>query len=366
MHTPLCIALRVDASMIMGTGHLRRCLSLTQALLDCGAKVHFLIRRLDDVATQILQKFPASKNFTIHWLPTPNFEYIFEEGAPPNQHWSGVGWYKDVADVIAVMQEIQPEWMIVDHYAFDERWHGAVCQSLDCKLLVIDDLADRTLDADVVLDQNWDSNHEGKYIGRLRQDPVWLSGPTFALLDKAYRDTLTYQFQDEVKSIGIFMGGTDLEGASLKALYACRKSGFLGPVEVATISANPYLPSLRNYCAHSFNTILTIDEPNLAPFFFRHDLHIGAGGSATWERCYMGVPTIAMVLAENQRIVLEPLRGMDVLEVAEEFNEEFQKQISALIANPALRRVMHEKSRRLVDGAGVYRVANFLLRYDQN
>jgi spore coat polysaccharide biosynthesis predicted glycosyltransferase SpsG len=235
---------------------------------------------------------------------------------------------------------------------------------LGCKLLVIDDLADRSLDTDVLLDQNWDSNHEGKYIGRLRRDPAWLTGPTFALLDKIYYNTLPYQFKDEVKSIGIFMGGTDPEGASLKALYASRKSGFLGPVEVATISANPHLPSLRNYCSNSVNTMLTIDEPNLAHFFFRHDLHIGAGGSATWERCCMGAPTIAMALAENQRTVLEPLRGMDVLEIAEGFDERFQKQIHALIANPELRRVMYEKSRRLVDGAGVYRVANFLLTYD--
>jgi|LauGreDrversion4_2_1035121.scaffolds.fasta_scaffold06680_2 UDP-2,4-diacetamido-2,4,6-trideoxy-beta-L-altropyranose hydrolase len=364
MYTSSCVAIRVDAAMVMGTGHLRRCLSLAQALLERGAKVHLLVRQLDDVAAQVLQKIPAFKDFKIHWLPRPNFGYFFEEGAPPNQHWSGVAWSKDVSDVIAVMQNIRPEWMIVDHYAFDEKWHGAVCQSLGCKLLVIDDLADRSLDTDVLLDQNWDSNHEGKYIGRLRRDPAWLTGPTFALLDKIYYNTLPYQFKDEVKSIGIFMGGTDPEGASLKALYASRKSGFLGPVEVATISANPHLPSLRNYCSNSVNTMLTIDEPNLAHFFFRHDLHIGAGGSATWERCCMGAPTIAMALAENQRTVLEPLRGMDVLEIAEGFDERFQKQIHALIANPELRRVMYEKSRRLVDGAGVYRVANFLLTYD--
>ena len=184
MHSS-CIAIRVDASSIIGTGHLRRCLSLTQALLDCGAKVHLIVRQLDNVAIQILQRFPPSQYLKIHWLPVPNFGYIFEEGAPPNQHWSGVGWSEDVADVIAAMQNLKIGWMIVDHYAFDESWHGAVCQALGCKLLAIDDLADRMLDADALLDQNWDSNYQAKFIGRLRRNPVWLTGPTFALLDKA-------------------------------------------------------------------------------------------------------------------------------------------------------------------------------------
>ena len=366
MHFTSCIALRADASLTIGTGHLRRCLSLAQALLERGASVHFLIRKFDNVATQMLDGFLISSNFHIHWLPEPDCKYIYDESGPPNQHWSGVRWSQDVDDVITEMQDINPEWMILDHYAFDERWHRVIYESLHCKLLVIDDLADRPLDADILLDQNWNPSHRDKYIGKLRRDPVWMVGTTFALLDKVYSDIVPYQFQEEVKSIGIFMGGTDPGGASLKALHSCRKSGFLGPVEVASISANPHLAKLHNDCISSPNTILTLDEPNLASFFLRHDLHIGAGGSATWERCCIAVPSITMALADNQRNVLEPLREMDILELAEGFNEDLPNQISALIANSKRRRVMCEQSRRLVDGRGAYRVANFLLKYVKN
>jgi UDP-2,4-diacetamido-2,4,6-trideoxy-beta-L-altropyranose hydrolase len=357
------VAVRVDASATMGTGHLRRCLSLAQSLLELGARVDLLARRLDNVAPQVLAGPAVPDSLSVYWLPAPAGKYASDENDTPQQAWAGVHWTQDVDDVMAALRDSNPDWLIIDHYAFDERWHAAVRHDLGCQILVIDDTADRMLDADALLDQNWDSNHKVKYAGKLRRDTVLLTGPQFALLDKAYRNTPRYRFHREVRSLGIFMGGTDPGGASARILHACRESGYLGLVEVVSTSANPHLTTLRSACAASSDTQLTLDEPNLAHFFARHDLQIGAGGSATWERCCMAVPFMAKVLARNQLNVIEPLREMGVLEIGEGCGDELALQIRTLISNPEARRRMSERSSRLVDGHGAARVANFLLTH---
>ena len=355
------VAVRVDASTSIGTGHLRRCLSLVQALIELGAKVDLLTRRLDSVAPHILSGQAFTNDLFIRWLPLPACAFISDDNGPPHQSWAGVQWTQDVEDVLVALCNDVPDWLVIDHYAFDERWHAAVRHGLGCRVLVIDDTADRMLDADALLDQNWDSNHFIKYKGNLRQEPTWLTGPHFALLDKAFLNTPRYRFHHEVRSLGLFMGGTDPGGLSAKILHTCRESGFSGLIEVVSTSANPHLAALRRECAASPDTLLTLDEPNLAHFFARHDLQIGAGGSATWEKCCMAVPFIAMVIASNQRHVLEPLRNLGILQIAEERAYDLVRQISALIVNPEARRLMSERSSMLVDGNGIYRVANFLI-----
>jgi UDP-2,4-diacetamido-2,4,6-trideoxy-beta-L-altropyranose hydrolase len=345
----------------MGTGHLRRCLSLAQTMIALGAKVEVLTRRLDTVSPHILCGPATPDGLDVNWLPVPSGAWTFDENGCPHQAWAGVRWTQDVEEVVAALLVDPPEWIVIDHYAFDERWHAAVRDALGCRILVIDDTADRMLDCDALLDQNWDPNHNAKYTGKLRRGPIFLVGPRFALLDNAFLNTPRYSFNNEVRSLGVFMGGTDPGGVSEKVLDACRQTGFSGLIEVVTLSSNPHLLPLQRACFDSPNTLLTLDESNLAKFFTRHDLQVGAGGSATWERCFMGVPFIAMITAENQRHVLEPLHNMGILQIAEEWGEDLVRQIHALVFNPEARALMSERSRLLVDGNGAVRAAKFLI-----
>jgi UDP-2,4-diacetamido-2,4,6-trideoxy-beta-L-altropyranose hydrolase len=376
------VAIRVDASQLMGTGHLRRCMALAHALVNLGASVWLVCRPLDVVASSILKGVP----YPVLWLQAPDSSTLYcanstDDPLPPHSDWAGVSWAHDAQEVVDCLRVINPQWIFLDHYAFDAHWHAQVREKLGCQIAVMDDLGDRTLQPDLLIDQNWSEDHGVKYaqqinpklLGNLRV----LGGPRFALLSAAYRNADGYQFHPQVRSMGIFMGGTDPFGASKVVLAVCRSEvGFSGPIEVVSTSANLHLADLREACATSANTTLTLDEPDLAAFFARHDLHIGAGGGATWERCHMGAPTVALVIADNQIVVVPALERLGVLRAATlpalrvsithvaggHSLQPLAQVVRQLLDDPEARRKLSDLASRLVDARGAQRVALSLMR----
>jgi UDP-2,4-diacetamido-2,4,6-trideoxy-beta-L-altropyranose hydrolase len=352
------IAIRTDASVTIAGGHVRRCRALASALREEGGEVLFVSRPLDGSS---VTHFAAEES--VLWLAPPEgYNGVSFDAAtePSHASWARVDWRTDAKETAEALREWRPDWVVVDHYSFDARWHDAVRDMLGCRLLAIDDLADRALHVDILVDHNWAPDHRLKYSGRLRGTELLLGGPHYALLDEQYRSHPRYVFRETVRSIGICMGGTDLGRYSELALRACRTIvKFEGDIEVATTSANPHLVELRALCAAFPRTIVTVDQPNLARFFAAHDLQIGAGGGSTWERCCMGAPSIAMVMAENQRSVLLPLRVLGVVDVFEDSLtlERLGERIANLVLDAPRRHRMSEVGRALVDGFGAQRIA---------
>jgi UDP-2,4-diacetamido-2,4,6-trideoxy-beta-L-altropyranose hydrolase len=112
------VAIRVDASAAMGTGHLKRCLSLAQALAETGAQTRFLCGALDSVAAQVL----AMQEVDVHWLPTPGTLFTPTADAPPHASWAGLSATDDAQQTTEALADWSPDWVVVDHYAFDARW----------------------------------------------------------------------------------------------------------------------------------------------------------------------------------------------------------------------------------------------------
>ncbi|RYF42668.1 MAG: UDP-2,4-diacetamido-2,4,6-trideoxy-beta-L-altropyranose hydrolase, partial [Comamonadaceae bacterium] len=333
------VAIRADASASLGTGHLRRCLALARAVAACGAEVLFLSRDTDGVAAGVLRGQP----FGVHWLQ---------------------GGEGDTVQCIDALAAAPPAWTIVDHYGLDSDWHDALRSRLGCRIAVVDDLADRALAPDLLIDHN-DPDAAQTYAQRLTRPCAFLAGPAFALLDTLYATAPRYRFNEQVRSIGIFMGGTDPHGHCLAALLACRESlGFSGAIEVVCSPASPSHAALALACARWPGATLRDGLPDLAAFFARHDLQIGAGGGAVWERCCIGVPAIACVAAPNQLSTVPRLAALGAVAWAQEDGAGTQEAIAAqlrlLLAGPALRRGLGESAARLVDGQGSARVAAVL------
>jgi len=334
------VAIRADASTGLGTGHLRRCLSLARALAQCGAQSVF-VSRSDAVAREVL----AGQPFDVLWL---------EEG-------EGAVADDDAARCAALLASAPPDWVVVDHYRLDRRWHEAVRDELDCRVAVVDDLADRPLAPDLLVDTN-DPDAAPRYAPVLVAPCKLLAGPRFALLDPSYADAARYRFQDPIRSIGIFMGGTDPQGHCVAALRACGQAAFAGPVEVVCAQSTPFHAALAAEAANRPGTRLVDSLPDLAGFFARHDLQLGAGGGATWERCCIGVPTIACVVAPNQMTTVPRLAALGALAWAREGQgvdaaTAIARQLVQLAAAPDERRALGQAAARLVDGQGGARVA---------
>lgn len=352
------IALRTDASRRIGTGHLRRCMSLAQALASEGAAVLFVCRQHDDVSQLI-----ADASLPHAWLPAPPGHSPAPDD-PPHAPWAGCPWTQDADETIAALRDFHPDWVLVDHYAFDARWHERVAAGLGCRVAMIDDLADRSIAAAVLIDQNLDPDHARKYAGRLRTATRLLGGPRYALLAPQYRDAPRYRFRRRVASIGIFMGGADPLDFSSRALLACREvAGFQGGIELVSSSRNPHLDRHRELARRRPGTQVLCDQPELSAFFARHDLQIGSGGVAAWERCCLGAPTLALQIADNQRAVLPQLSALGAVEWLQGSDPDCNAigaAVRALIESPRRRLSLVRGTRGLVDGRGSARVAAVL------
>ncbi|MES2494776.1 MAG: UDP-2,4-diacetamido-2,4,6-trideoxy-beta-L-altropyranose hydrolase [Pseudomonadota bacterium] len=352
------VAIRVDASPEIGTGHVRRCLALADALDRCGADVRFVHR---DLGVDVGGMLPAVYGGLLLARPDRASAALPGEG-PPHAAWAMVSQQIDAADTLAAIAGFDPDWIVVDHYSFDRCWHDAVRIGSGARLCVIDDLADRSIAADLVVDHNFHPDHREKFAGRLEGRPFLLAGPNFALLGPAFERAIRLEIDTAVPSIGIFMGGIDVHGAALMVLDAVDASGFDGAIEIVTTGASPALAAIERRIAGCSRIRLSRDLPDLTAFFARHQLQIGAGGGATWERCCIGAPSILLSIADNQQAVIPCLAEQGVvLAVPERGGRPDPQELAGIIRhavdNPALRVDLSNAARRLVDGRGAMRVA---------
>jgi UDP-2,4-diacetamido-2,4,6-trideoxy-beta-L-altropyranose hydrolase len=350
---------RTDASTTIGLGHVRRCLSLAHAVRQNGGESIFLSRALDvDVAPAI-----RAEDFKSVILPRPD-GIVAPDDLVPYAQWAQVNWQTDAAQTIAAVKDLNVDLVIVDHYAFDSRWQDSVGCSLRCKVAAIDDVADRAMSVDFLIDHNKSADHQAKYAGRLDRRPTMLVGPMFALLGPTYASAARHVPRDVVRSVGVFMGGIDLNNLSELALHACRDAGFSEFVEIVSTHSNPNLAQLREAVARDGESGLSLDVGDLAAFFARHDVQVGASGGALWERCCIGSPTLSVIAAANQRAVLMPLAADEVMYTVASIpprRQDVSTAMRRLIDDGALRRRLSTNARNLVDGLGADRVAKALL-----
>ena len=208
----LVIVFRTDASQQIGSGHVMRCLTLAEALREAGGTIAFITRN----HLGNLNDYIKSKEFNIHSLPDRN-ESNLSESLSGYEKWLGVQQSQDAKDTIQVLSEIDPDWLIVDHYALDNNWEGEL-RPYTKKIMVIDDLANRCHDCDVLLDQNYFHNQD-RYSQLLSPSTIQLLGPQYALLRKCFaekRKSFIHN-SNEINRVFIFFGGTDPDNLTTMA-----------------------------------------------------------------------------------------------------------------------------------------------------
>lgn len=296
------VAIRTDASREIGTGHLMRCLTLADALVrEHKADVLFLCAPVTEPWRALIESH--GHRFVV--LTLADIAEWAEDQTPTHARWAPWGMALDATAVLAALGDAV-EWLIVDHYALDGRWESLI-RAKAHRLFVIDDLADRVHDCDVLLDQNIYENHRGRYGGLVPPDCRVLIGPTYALLRPEFAQEWNARQSirnGTVKRILVFFGGSDPTGETVKTLRALRRVDLSGVViDVVAGGQNPQLSEIRNLAGQMLDTTVAVDVDDMALRISAADLAIGACGTAALERCCLGLSSITLTTAANQRFL---------------------------------------------------------------
>jgi len=348
------IAFRTDATSQIGTGHFMRCLTLADALKKRGAQIRFISRGLHTHLCDML----AAKG--IEFSPLENQENSVPAGDLAHAHWLGVSQAQDAAATMQALSDHSWDWLIVDHYALDARWESAVRRSAK-RIMVIDDIADRRHDCDVLLDQNFYDDMQTRYADKVPAHCQLLLGPRYALLREEF-SKLREQVKPRsgpVKRILVFFGGVDAGNYTGRAIKALGEMGTEGlQVDVVIGAQHPCRAEIEADCA-ARGFICHVQTNRMAELMAAADLAIGAGGSATWERCCLGLPALSICVADNQQQQIADAAQHGLL-YAPSFDKNLAAVIkthaTALIDNPCLRRLISNKAMQTVDGRGVSRI----------
>ena len=353
------VAFRVDASSDIGSGHLMRCLTLAATLTKTGFHVLFVCR---SIPTHLQSMVEASYDLKI-LKEGENSNLV---GCLTHSSWLCVSQEKDLIDSIKALSNQVWDWIVVDHYAIDHIWESQMKKSgLAKNIFVIDDLADRKHDCDVLLDQNL-GRKCGDYVGLVPECCTLLVGPLFSLVRDEFRAlrkrSLVRREKYKFTNILITMGAIDslnVSGQLIEALSRCILPEDISITVVMGQSAD-WLSEVQSAVANSpLNIRIIINAANMSQLMLEADLCIGAAGSTSWERCTLGLPAILFCIAENQRSVVDALSKCGAALTMELLGKSIDSAaLNAKIAEVSSRSCeMIEKSASITDGEGSRRVS---------
>ena len=338
------VVFRVDGGAALASGHVMRCLTLAGELTRRGAQAAFVCRGLPGHLGARVQH----EGYPLHLLDAPR------EG-------TRVPWQRDAEETRTLLERLRPDWLIVDHYGLDAAWERAQ-RSAVARVLVIDDLADRAHACDVLLDQNYfGAATAERYAGLAPAETRLLLGPHYALLRREYaaaRAVLTPR-TGAARRVLVFFGGSDSTDVTSKALQALSAPEFSHLAVDVVLGANhAAAPAVRALTAARSRTTLHSDLPSLASLMARADLAVGAGGTTTWERLCLELPSVVVTVAANQEQPTASLAAAGLVNWAGRTPAVSVEELRAAIAS-ALRGPRHVRS--IVDGYGAARVAAVVL-----
>lgn len=336
------VVMRADASAQIGMGHVVRCLTLAAALRERGVTVLFVCKEHPGHLCKMIE----AQKFTVFRLPV-----------------LGDQWEADARQTIEVIAaaSVKAEWIVVDHYALDERWERELRPHAE-RIMVIDDLADRGHDCDLLLDQNLVAHLHTRYEDRVPPHCGLLLGPEYAILQATYEELhdRSPPRSGSLRRILVFFGAADnenLTGRTVAAFLALGRSDV--ELDVVVMPSASWRHRILEQAAGHDNIHIHSELPTLAPLMLKADLAVGAGGTTSWERLCVGLPALVVTLAANQQLVAQGLSEAGLVRWLGHSDKVDQQALMA-----ALERVLREgldehwslRCLSAVDGKGARRV----------
>lgn len=271
------ILFRADASVQIGSGHVMRCLTLATALAPY-ASCEFICRAEAGHLAEVIRQH----GFNVQLLPA---DTLLQQQQDAQQTLSFLSKHYDL--------------LIIDHYQLAAEYEALL--RTHCRhIMVIDDLANRSHNCDILLDQNLYPNTAQRYQHLIPAHCQQLLGPKYALLrDEFYQASTSTKKKNHLL---VFFGGADADNLTSQVLIALQQLKFSDlTVDIVIGASNPHKEQITQLCQQQPNTKLHIQCNYMAKLMQEAKLMIGAGGSTHWERCYSGLPALVITVAENQR-----------------------------------------------------------------
>lgn len=345
---------RVDSSARIGTGHLVRCLTLAKKLKSRGEDAIFLCQHLEGNMASLATK--------------AGFEVL---SVDINQTSKESPESRDAFESLRMIRARSINRIILDHYDLSLGWEEQIGQQVD-DVFVIDDLTHRQHQCDLLLNQNLIPPNDASYSNSEHGATRALIGPKYALLQDDYalvRSIRSFE-NSGVKRISVFMGGSDPDNTTELVLRSVADMDLDGiSIDVVTGSANPHRTQLLATFGGNQSITFYSDLPSLASVISESDLAVGAGGTANWERMCLGVPSIVLDIAENQREICVELARVGLIEHIGSSHSaspiHIQNAIEKLCSDQRLRNEISWKGQVTVDGHGASRVVETLMPSDR-
>lgn len=336
------ISFRADASPAIGSGHIMRCLSLADALLRSGATCTFLAASCPPALADLVRSHG-------HALLHINGDSRDDED--------------DLAACGSVLANSRFDWVVVDHYHRGIQWEAQVRQ-YGPRLLVIDDLANRAHDCDLLLDQNLGRSNKD-YEALVPSHCRILTGTRFALLRESFitvrENKATEQIKRAAPSLLITLGGMDHHNVTSQVLIALEYSQLPADATITIVMGKdaPWRAQVEQTLSGlRWPARVLTGVSDMAELMASCDLAITAAGSTVWELCCIGVPMIAVVTAENQRHSAAALASSGACLLADPLsplNQQLPQLVDTLLS-PTRRAELARSAAKFVDGRGCERV----------
>jgi len=330
------VGIRVDTSKTSGLGHLSRCLAIAEELIENNCEVIFILSEPSKSSLKLLSKSKCCST-----LISENDNQI-----------------NDAKETNAFLQKEELsskkkwDWLIVDHYDLGEPWEINVSEDTN-KLLAIDDEPLRShTSSTYVLNQG---GAEGKK----------LSGLKYALLKNEFRKVNKNWQNSKEKKLLISFGAYDSNNVTaeiIKVLDSRLKR--LQITEIILGIDSPHCSSIQDQIRNLTNIKILSQQTNMAEYLEQVDFAIGAPGVSALERCYMGIPSILIAIAENQKAYGKTIHKAKAGHYLGMFNtlkkEKLIEVFDSWLDDWPQTKLISDNAKHLIDGKGVERVCNFL------
>ena len=274
----MTVVVRSDAGPEIGTGHIVRCAALAHLAMLRGHDAKIVGTGVDHVLAM--------------WLQERGIELVTCYGVSrPTDAERTSRYTKDL---------VESDWLVVDHYGLDASWETSVDKGAG-RLLVIDDLADRRHACDALLDVGMHTVNGNRYAKLVGSETKLFFGPPYALIRDEFDEVQPRQRSGVVDRILVYVGGGSKSGSVLRTIALALESADFSEISVIFLASEEELNEIADLVVRNQNfkgVSPMVDMPVLLDWA---DLVIGTCGTSTWERLLLGVPTMCLVTAENQR-----------------------------------------------------------------